>query len=47
VDQVVLFIDEHNNQYHFNVNGCSVKIYADCYNSAVKKLKMLYGDINI
>lgn len=40
-------IDEHNNTYHFRVNSCSVYIYAECYESAIKKLKTLYGNDTI
>lgn len=42
-----IYIDEHNNQYHFRVDGHSVRLYAECYNSAIIKLKSLYGDIII
>jgi len=40
-------IDEHNNTYHFRVDSCSVYIYAECYESAIKKLKTLYGNDTI
>lgn len=39
-----ILVDEHNNTYHFRVDGRSVYIYAECYESAVKKLKSLYGE---
>ena len=44
----VTFVDESNNQYHFRVDGHSVRLYADCYEKAVQKLKAIYGnDIEI
>ena len=43
-----IFVDDKNNQYHFRVDGHSVHLYAECYGSAVKKLKNIYGnDIEI
>ena len=44
MEHEVIFIDEQNNQYHFRVDGHSVHIYAECYNSAIRKLKLIYGD---
>jgi hypothetical protein len=38
-----IFIDDKNNQYEFRVDGNTVILYAECYSSAVKKLKDIYG----
>lgn len=43
-DKAIL-VDEKNNQYHFRVDGHSVHIYADCYESAVKKLKKIFPNV--
>lgn len=40
-----VFVDEHNNQYHFRVDGHSVRIYAECYESALKKLQAIYPNM--
>jgi hypothetical protein len=43
-----IFIDEKNNVYHFRVDGNSVYIYANCYQTAEDRLKEAYGqDITI
>lgn len=39
-----IYIDDTGTQWHFRVDGHSVRIYADCYASAIKKLKAIYGN---
>lgn len=39
-----IYINDTGNQWHFRVDGRSVHIYADCYASAINKLKLIYGD---
>ena len=43
----VIYIDESNNRWQFRVDGGTVFIYAECYASAINKLKAMYGDIII
>lgn len=43
----VIYIDESNNRWQFRIDGRTVFIYAECYVSAINKLKATYGNIII
>lgn len=45
---IAIFIEDNNNRYQFRIDGISVFIYANCYNTAVQRLKDQYeNDIEI
>ena len=40
-----IYIDESNNRWQFRIDGRTVFIYAECYESALKKLKEVYPNL--
>lgn len=41
----VIYINDTGNRWEFRVDGATVFIYADCYKTAITKLKSIYGKI--